>query len=32
VKKLQQLTSKLYQMEVDRCVPLWCNYITIYRG
>jgi len=26
------LTSELYMMKVDRCVPSWYNYITLYKG
>jgi len=29
---LQKMTSELYQMKAGRCVPLWYNYITLYRG
>jgi hypothetical protein len=25
------MTSELYVMKVDRCVPLWHTYITLYR-
>jgi len=25
------MTSELYQMKVGRYVPLWYNYITLYR-